>query len=77
MDTVLPSEILDKIRETGEEVLWTMRRIGMLREVLVAPSEDSDGAVDSGTATTTTSLAATTTTKGNAQEKWIERWSER
>ena len=50
----MPSEILDKIRETGEEVLWTRRRIGMLREVLVAPSEDSDGAVDSGTATTTT-----------------------
>ena len=73
----MPLEILDKIRETGEEVLWTRRRIGMLREVLVAPSEDSDGAVDSGTATTTTSLAATTTTKGNAQEKWIERWSER
>ena len=69
MDTVLPSDILDKIWEAGEEVLRTRRRIGMLREVLVAPSEDGDGEVDSGTATTKTSLAATTTTRRNERRK--------
>ena len=69
MDTVLPSDILDEIWEAGEEVLRTRRRIDMLREVLVAPSEDGDGEVDSGTATTKTSLAATTTTRGDERRK--------
>ena len=49
--------------EAGEEVLRSRRRIGMLREALVAPLEDDDGEVESRTATTTRSLVATPTTE--------------
>jgi len=49
--------------EAGEEVLRRRRRIGILREALVAPLEDDDGEVESRTATTTRSLVATPTTE--------------
>lgn len=45
-------------------MLRRRRRIGILREALVAPLEDDDGEVESRTATTTTSLVALLLTFG-------------